>query len=149
MNLPQTLRLIEDLYSHRFGKKESTSFHEAIVDFFHRKCKTKQAVDQGAFDLLASTDQLRQTSVEVALFYQFLTQELTHKELLYFLLLRNLAEREMSIMITKLPSNQDIRSIKITKLKCLKIAKLYFSNVMAVSNDPGTLGSAREMKQVQ
>lgn len=34
MNLSQTLRLIEDLYSHRFGKKESTSFHESIIDFF-------------------------------------------------------------------------------------------------------------------
>jgi hypothetical protein len=43
--------------------------------------------------------------MEAALFYQFLSQELTHKELLYFLLLRNLAERELAIMLTKLPSN--------------------------------------------
>ena len=108
-------------------------------------------MDQAAFDLMASTDHHRQASVEVALFYQFLTQELTHKEMLYFLLLRNLAERELAIMITKLPSNQDVRSVKIKKDKCLKIAKLYFSNVMAVTNhgsDPSQLGSARDLKQV-
>lgn len=34
MDLHQTLRLIEELYSHRFGKKESMSFHESIVDYF-------------------------------------------------------------------------------------------------------------------
>jgi hypothetical protein len=56
MNLTQTLRLIEELYSHRFGKKESTPFHEAIIDYFMSKFKSKQHVDQAAFDLLASTD---------------------------------------------------------------------------------------------
>lgn len=83
-----------------------------------------------------------------------MSQDLTHKELLYFLLLRNLAERELAIMITKLPSNQDVRTIKITRGKCLKIAKLYFSNVMIVSNNhdgqiPTTLGSARDLKNLQ
>jgi len=92
--------------------------------------------------------------MEAALFYQFLSQELTHKELLYFLLLRNLAERELAIMLTKLPSNQDVRTIKITRAKCFKIAKLYFSNVMIVSNNndgaiPQTLGSARDLKNIQ
>jgi hypothetical protein len=62
-------------------------------------------VDQAAFDLLASTDQHKHTTAEVALFYQFITQELNHKEMLYFLLLRNLAERELALLIPKLPSN--------------------------------------------
>ena len=39
------------------------------------------------------------------------------------------------------------------KTKCLKIAKIYFQNVMAVSNandaSPANLGSARELKQAQ
>lgn len=88
----------------------------------------------------------------MALFYQFISQELTHKEMLYYLLLRNLAERELAILIPKLPSNQDIRAVKIAKAKCLKIAKLYFSNVMAVTGNQdatGNLGSARELKQLQ
>lgn len=56
MNISQTLRLIEDLYSHRFGKKESMSFHESIIDYLQSKFKSKPTVDQAAFDLLASTD---------------------------------------------------------------------------------------------
>lgn len=72
MNLSQTLRLIEDLYSHRFGKKESTSFHESIIDFFNAKLKNKGKVDQAAFDLLASTEQHKNTTEEVLLFYQFI-----------------------------------------------------------------------------
>ena len=39
-------------------------------------------------------------------------------------------------MINKLPSNQDIRSVMLTNKKCFKIAKMYFENVLAISNDP-------------
>lgn len=38
-------------------------------------------------------------------------------------------------MITKLPSNQDVRSVMITNKKCFKIAKMYFENVLAISNE--------------
>ena len=38
-------------------------------------------------------------------------------------------------MITKLPSNQDVRSVMITNKKCFKIAKTYFENVLAISNE--------------
>jgi hypothetical protein len=69
MNLLQTLRLIEDLYSYRFTKKESTTFHDAIIDYFQQKFRTKALIDQAAFDLLASIDFHRQNSVEVALFF--------------------------------------------------------------------------------
>jgi len=83
-------------------------------------------VDQNGFDLLASTEQHRQTNPEVNLFYRFLIQEYQLKELLYFLYVRSLAERELSMLISKLPSNQDIRSVKIHTKKCFKIAKIYF-----------------------
>ena len=55
--------------------------------------------------MLASTEQHRDTSAEVNLFYQFLTQAYPLKELLYYLYVRSLAEKELAIMITKLPSN--------------------------------------------
>ena len=92
-------------------------------------------IDQNGFDLLASTEQHRQTSPEVNLFYRFLTQEYQLKELLYFLYVRSLAERELSILIPKLPSSQDIRSVKISAKKCFKIAKIYFENVLAISSE--------------
>ena len=57
------------------------------------------------------------------------------KELLYYLYVRSLAEKELAIMITKLPSNQDVRSVMITNKKCFKIAKMYFENVLAINNE--------------
>ena len=65
----------------------------------------------------------------------FLTQQYPLKELLYYLYVRSLAEKELALMITKLPSNQDVRSVKITNKKCFKIAKMYFENVLAVQNE--------------
>ena len=69
------------------------------------------------------------------LFYQFLTQGYPLKDLLYYLYVRSLAEKELAILIIKLPSNQDVRSVKITNKKCFKIAKMYFENVLAISNE--------------
>ena len=92
-------------------------------------------MDQSGFDLLASTEQHRGSSSEVNLFYQFLTQAYPLKELLYYLYVRSLAEKELAIMITKLPSNQDVRSVMITNKKCFKIAKMYFENVLAINNE--------------
>lgn len=57
MNLLQTLRMIEEIYSFRFGvKRESTTLHQAIVDLLKSKYKQKQMMDQAGFDLLASTE---------------------------------------------------------------------------------------------
>lgn len=100
------LRTIEDIYAHRFAvKKESTTLHESIVDWLKLKYKQKSMIDQTGFDLLASTEQHRQTSAEVNLFYSFLTQTYPLKDLLYYLYVRSLAEKELAILITKLPSN--------------------------------------------
>lgn len=57
------------------------------------------------------------------------------KELLYYLYVRSLAEKELAMMITKLPTNKDIRSVYITNKKCFKIAKMYFDNVLAVQQE--------------
>ncbi len=105
-NLPALLRTIEEIYAYRFGvKRESVTLHEAICDWLKKKYTQKQMMDQTGFDLLASTEQHRATSPEVNLFYQFLTQAYPLKELLYYLYVRSLAEKELAILITKLPSN--------------------------------------------
>ena len=57
------------------------------------------------------------------------------KELLYYLYIRSLAEKELAMMINKLPSNQDIRSVMITNKKCFKIAKIYFDNVLSYAGN--------------
>lgn len=135
-NLQATLRLIEEIYAHRFGvKKESTTLHESIVDYLKLKFKQKSMIDQTGFDILASTEQHRHTSSEVNLFYQFLTQSYPLKDLLYYLYVRSLAEKELAILITKLPSNQDVRSVMITNKKCFKIARMYFQNVLSIENN--------------
>ena len=85
--------------------------------------------------MLASTEQHRSTSAEVNLFYQFLTQAYPLKELLYYLYVRSLAEKELAMLITKLPSNKDVRSVMITNKKCFKIAKMYFDNVLSVDDN--------------
>jgi hypothetical protein len=60
------------------------------------------------------------------MFYKFLTLEYPLKELLFFLYVRSLAERELAILIPKIPSSQDIRSVQLSLAKCTKIAKIYF-----------------------
>jgi len=69
------------------------------------------------------------------MFYKFFSLEYPLKELLFFLYVRSLAERELAIMITKIPSSQDIRHVQLSLAKCLKISKIYFSNVLAVQED--------------
>jgi len=108
---------------------------ESVVDYFNSKYKQKLMCDQAAFDLLASIDSYKQTSSEVDLFFRFFIGDFHIKELMFYLYVRSLAEREMSIVITKLPSSQDIRSIKIPVAKALKIAKIYFQNALNAGDD--------------
>lgn len=100
--------------------------HESVVIFFQNKFKKKNMIDQACFDLIASMEQHRLTNDEVHLFYLFFTLEYSLKELLFFLYVRSLAEKELAILIHKLPSSQDIRNMQLTVPKCLKIAKIYF-----------------------
>jgi hypothetical protein len=90
---------------------DSKALHESAILFFKQKFSKKNMVDQGAFDLLASVEQHRLSSAEVDMFYKFFTLEYPLKELLFFLYVRSLAERELAIMITKIPSSQDVRHV--------------------------------------
>ena len=85
-------------------------------------------LDQSAIDLLASLDTHSSTSPEVETFYNFFTLEVPLKSLLFFLYARSLAERELSVVITKLPSNQDVRNITLTAAQCKKLTQSLFQN---------------------
>lgn len=87
---------------------------EATIDSLNVKLnRLKAKVDQAAFDLLASLEQHKETSMDVPQFYNFLTQQegSSVKELVFFLYIRSLAEQLLSINLLKLPSSQDIRNV--------------------------------------
>ena len=65
-------------------------------------------------------------------FYNFFVQNEHYslKELVFFLYIRQLAEQLLSIVLTKLPSNQDIRSVFLAPTKCKQIARVYFQNAI-------------------
>ena len=100
--------------------------HESVVLYYQNKFKKKNMVDQACFDLIASVEQHRLNNDEIHLFYLFFTLEYSLKELLFFLYVRGCAEKELAILIHKIPSSQDIRSLQIAVPKCLKISKVYF-----------------------
>ena len=54
--------------------------------------------------MLASTEQHRNNSIEVNLFYSFITQQYAVKDLTFYLYIRSLAEKELAIMIHKIPT---------------------------------------------
>lgn len=99
MNIQQTLRLMDEIYSYRFsqksGAKAQMTLIEATLDTLNNKLnKLKAKVDQAAFDLLASIEQHKESSQDVMYFYRFLIQDEMHsvKELIFFLYIRSLAE---------------------------------------------------------
>lgn len=82
--------------------------------------------------MLASIEQHRETSIDVLNFYNFFVEaeHYSLKELVFFLYIRQLAEQLLSIMLIKLPSNQDIRSVFLAPAKCKQIARVYFQNAI-------------------
>ena len=78
MNIQQTLRLIEDIYAFRFQQKAQAKSQMTLVEgtvelLYQRFNRLKAKVDQVGFDLLASIEQHKEPSLDVRLFYNFLT----------------------------------------------------------------------------
>lgn len=77
MNIQQTLRLIDDIYTFRFAQKSTAKSQMTLVEstiemLNQRFNRLKAKVDQVAFDLLASVEQHQDSSSDVRLFYNFL-----------------------------------------------------------------------------
>lgn len=53
---------------------------------------------------------------------------------MFFLYIRSLAEQLLSINLLKLPSSQDIRNVYLASAKCVKIARVYFSNAITAQS---------------
>jgi len=80
-------------------------------------------------DFLASIEYHRQNSVEADLFHRFMTQHYSEQDLTFFLFERSLAERELSLKLSHMPNNFDIRKQMIGAQRMQKIAKVYFQNI--------------------
>ncbi len=65
-------------------------------------------LEQGTIDIIASIDFFRSQSLEIGLFHAFFTQKYDIKDLMFFLYMRSLAEKECGQVITRLASG-DIR----------------------------------------
>ena len=139
LGLQNFIRLIDEIYSFRFQKDTASMkqlhganqiekpFEYTIFDFLNQKFKSKKQLDQNAIDLIASMES-RFQSEEVNLFYDFFTNKRQLRELMFFLYIRSLVEKELNLMITRLNNSTDSRSIKISLQKCLKIVKTYLQN---------------------
>jgi hypothetical protein len=78
---------------------------------------------------MASLDMHRESSNDVFLFYSFFTQieqGFSIKELLFYLYVRSLAEKCLSLMLARIPSSQDIRNVFLARNKCSKIAVVFY-----------------------
>jgi len=112
MNIQQTLRLVDEIYSYRFSQKSTAKAHmtlaEAIIDTANKKLNgIKAKIDQSSFDLLASIEQHKETSLDAQMFYNFLVQaeQYSVKELIFFLYIRSLGEQLLSVNLTKIASS--------------------------------------------
>ena len=102
---------------------------EAVIETANKKLNgLKAKVDQACFDMLASVEQHKDTSMDVQIFYNFLVMQPSYgvKELIFFLYIRSLGEQLLSVNLTKIPSSQDIRNVFLHQQKCTKIARVYF-----------------------
>jgi hypothetical protein len=139
MNIKEFLRTLEEIYSYRFDFKSvgpvnknecpPQSLQEAAARLIKIKIKTKAKADQLAMDFISSIEYHRQSSVEADLFYRFFSMQYGEQDLLFFLFERSLVERELSIKLSAMPNNFDIRTKLIPSSKVLKIAKVYFQNI--------------------
>jgi hypothetical protein len=76
------------------------------------KYKQKKMLDQNIIDFIASIDFFRQQSSEVHLFYNFFVANFEVKDLMFYLYLRSLAEKELNTVIIRLQTG-DVRQLKL------------------------------------
>ena len=72
--------------------------------------------------------EIKNVSEEVMLFYNFFIGKFEVRDLMFFLYIRSLIEKELNIVIIRLNNSVDSRSLKLSIQKCFKIARIYFSN---------------------
>ena len=107
--LAWVMRHAEEIYDARYardtaelrgeGGGEAAPFPSFVVEFFSKRYGLRSLIDSTAWDLLASVAALRGSSAEVELFSRFLAQELDADDLLFFLYVRSVAQKELGVSL--------------------------------------------------
>lgn len=111
--LPWVMRLVEELYDLRYTRdiaelKEETNddgaaglssqpFPEFVYDFFKKRYGLQSIVQSSIWDLVYSVDKLRNETLEVGIFARFLDETYDVDDLLFFLYVRSVIQKELNI----------------------------------------------------
>ena len=107
-----------------------TRFPRFLHDWLQSKHKHRKLFEQNSADLLASVDFHRHESHEVQTFALFLSEQYDASDLIFFLYVRFLTERELNIQFASpqygKKTDVDIRQVLMSSKTALKVAKIFF-----------------------
>ena len=88
-------------------------------------------INQACADLIASADFHSQSSFEADLFTKFLSEEYDQKDLIFFLYLRKLLEKELKVKFSLFGTVSgrqvtEIRTLELTYKQCHKLSSIFF-----------------------
>lgn len=110
--LAWVMRLVEELYDSKYAKdtadlpmasdgdvpeSSSSSFPTFVVDFFTKRYGLRSLIDQNCWDLLYNVHVHRNDRLEVEMFARFLEQQFDSDDLLFFLYVRSVVQKEMGV----------------------------------------------------
>ena len=106
------MRHVEEIFDSRYAKdtaelrgevdaadaaegSSATPFPTFVVDFFSKRYGLRSLIDQTCWDLLASVGALRRSHMEVEVFARFLEESFDPDDLLFFLYVRSVVQKEL------------------------------------------------------
>lgn len=106
----------------------------SVFEYMNSKFKQKKMLDQNIIDFIASVDFFRQQSSEIETFYNFFVANFEVKDVMFYLYLRSLAEKELNQVVTRLQTG-DVRQLKLSPQKCMKLIKSFFNTIGITPED--------------
>jgi len=143
------MRLIEEIYDNRFihdsadFKDDGTSvpgeqakqrlshqFPIFVVDFFSKRYGLRNIVDQNCWDLLFNVNLYREKHLEVAIFGRFLEEFYDPDDLLFFLYVRSVIQKEIGVNFRNHWSELGRRGMRdtvwLSYSSCVKVSRVVF-----------------------
>mmetsp|Transcript_7896 Transcript_7896/g.28005 ORF Transcript_7896/g.28005 Transcript_7896/m.28005 type:complete len:567 (-) Transcript_7896:104-1804(-) len=105
------MRLLEEIYDSRYARdmadikdedpeeteRLAASFPVFVIDFFSKRYGLRQLVEQTCWDLLYNVHLLRKEELEVEMFARFLEEYYDADDLLFFLYVRSVTQKEVGV----------------------------------------------------
>jgi len=142
------MRHIEEIYDSRFihdsadfkddgtvvdkGERLSNQFPIFVVDFFSKRYGLRNLVDQTCWDMLLNIDIKRKNLLEVEIFARFLEEFYDPDDLLFFLYVRSVIQKEIGINFRNRWSElgrkrEQLRdTIWLSYSSCIKVSRVVF-----------------------